>query len=97
MSSSKQTHDHATIKAWAAEHGGVPESLEQQEHQHEMGGEAHPGNEGCRHAGDDEIFRAGVEKAEQDAGGENEQDRRKRRGSIVRGVQGKGSEGRDGS
>ncbi|MDQ0966897.1 hypothetical protein QFZ20_002300 [Flavobacterium sp. W4I14] len=24
MSTSKQTHDHATIKAWAAEHGGVP-------------------------------------------------------------------------
>lgn len=24
MSSSKQTHNHATIKAWAEEHGGVP-------------------------------------------------------------------------
>ncbi|RYG03573.1 MAG: hypothetical protein EOO07_31795 [Chitinophagaceae bacterium] len=24
MSSSKQTHDHATIKAWAEKHGGVP-------------------------------------------------------------------------
>ena len=24
MSTSKQTHDHATIKAWAEEHGGVP-------------------------------------------------------------------------
>lgn len=24
MDSSKQTHDHATIKAWAEKHGGVP-------------------------------------------------------------------------
>lgn len=24
MSGSKQTHNHATIKAWAEEHGGVP-------------------------------------------------------------------------
>jgi len=24
MSSSKQTHNHATIKAWAEKHGGVP-------------------------------------------------------------------------
>jgi len=24
MSSSKQTHDHATIKAWAEKHDGVP-------------------------------------------------------------------------
>ena len=24
MSSSKQTHNHGTIKAWAEEHGGVP-------------------------------------------------------------------------
>jgi len=24
MSSSKQTHDHATIKAWTEKHGGVP-------------------------------------------------------------------------
>ena len=24
MSSSKQTHDHAEIKAWAEKHGGVP-------------------------------------------------------------------------
>jgi len=24
MSSSKQTHNHATIKAWAEKHGGIP-------------------------------------------------------------------------
>ncbi|PWS30275.1 hypothetical protein [Pedobacter paludis] len=28
MSSSKQTHDHATIQAWAEKHGGVPAIVE---------------------------------------------------------------------
>ncbi|KQR70240.1 hypothetical protein [Pedobacter sp. Leaf176] len=38
MSSSKQTHEHATIKAWAEKHGGVPALVEDTENGKKGGG-----------------------------------------------------------
>ena len=67
------------------EHRRVAPAPEQDQHDHDMAGKAHPGDEGRRHARQHQVFGAGVEAGEQHAGGDHEQDRR-HRSRVVRGM-----------
>ena len=60
------------------EHRRVAPAPEQHQHDDDVAGEAHPGDERRRHARQHQIFGAGVEEGKQYAGGDHQEDRRQR-------------------